>query len=129
MTASIFLLTYPTRASRINGTRTHWALFIPSPNTQTVGTLIQVLGTPFTGYGLEFKRNYNTSTISEKFTQRLLGEIDLEFAAHEEDVETASTSIDVNPRNEIEKIAKRVEVPGVSKEPLNPNVVSINASK
>ena len=50
MAAKIYLLAYPTRASRVNGTRTHWALFIPHLPNQSVGTLIQVLGTPFTGF-------------------------------------------------------------------------------
>jgi hypothetical protein len=129
MATTIYLLAYPTRASRINGTRTHWALFVPSPSTETLGTLIQVLGTLFTGYSLEFKRNYNTSAISEKFTQHLLGQINHEYVANEEDDEDEKTSIDVNPRNEVEKFAKEVEAPGVSKEPLNPSVVSIQLAK
>jgi hypothetical protein len=62
MTRPIHLLVFPTRASKINGTRSHWALFIPYTTDSSVGKLIQVLGTPFTGYGLEFKRNYNLAS-------------------------------------------------------------------
>lgn len=32
-------------------------------------------------------------------------------------------STDIEPRNEIEKIAERIDAPGVSKSPLNPSVV------
>jgi Family of unknown function (DUF6540) len=121
MTRPLHLLVFPTRASKINGTRSHWAIFIPSPTKPTVGKLIQVLGTPFTGYGLEFKRNYNLSAITEKFEKVLLGEVDENWVENE--AADSKTSTDVNPRDEIERLAKRVEVPGVSKEPVNPLVV------
>jgi hypothetical protein len=86
MATKLYLLTYPTRASRINGTRTHWALFIVPEPMQTSGTLIQVLGTPFTGYALEFKRNYDTLTIRERFSQYLLGEFDPESVASKDEI-------------------------------------------
>jgi hypothetical protein len=117
MFAKLYRLSYPTRASRVNGTRTHWAPFIPSDPNKTSGTLIQVLGTPFTGYGLEFKRNYDTSIITERFSQHLLGEINNEFVASKDDIANLNPSIDIKPRNEIEKVAKRIDVPGVSREP------------
>lgn len=57
----------------------------------------------------------------------LLGEVEDRFVSvgnGEEDKVIGTGSVDVTPRNEIERLAKRVEVPGVSKEPLNPKVVS-----
>ncbi|KAE9364649.1 hypothetical protein N431DRAFT_474234 [Stipitochalara longipes BDJ] len=123
MTRPLYLLVFPTRASKINGTRSHWAIFIPYTSGAPVGRLIQVLGTPFTGYGLEFKRNYNISTITEKFDKVLLGEVDQKWVqVGDDETRDGKASTDVNPRDEIEKAAKRVEVPGVSKEPLNPLV-------
>lgn len=35
------------------------------------------------------------------------------------------SGVDIQARSEVEKEAKRVEVPGVSREPLNPKVVSL----
>jgi hypothetical protein len=122
MTRHLYLLVFPTRASKINGTRSHWAIFIPDIVDTSIGKLIQVLGTPFTGYGLEFRRNYNISTIAETFEKVLLGEVDEKWIEKGEE-ENYKTSTDVNPRDEVERLAKRVEVPGVSREPLNPLVV------
>lgn len=121
MARHLYLLVFPTRASKINGTRSHWAIFIPDIVDTSIGKLIQVLGTPFTGYGLEFRRNYNISTIAETFEKVLLGEVDEKWTEKAEEKRKMST--DVNPRDEVERLAKRVEVPGVSREPLNPLVV------
>lgn len=76
MARHLYLLVFPIRASKINGTRSHWAIFISDTVENSIVKMIQVLGTPFTGYGLEFKRNYNISTIAETFEKVLLGEVD-----------------------------------------------------
>jgi hypothetical protein len=76
MARHLYLLVFPTRVSKINGTRSHWAIFIPYATDISIGELIQVLGTPFTGYRLEFRRNYNISTIAETFEKVLLGTVD-----------------------------------------------------
>ena len=99
-----------------------YQIFIPCIVNTSLGKLIQVLGTPFTGYGLGFGRNYNMSTIAETFEKVLLGEVSEKWIEKGEE-ENHKTSTDVNPRDEIERLAKRVEVPGVSREPLNPLVV------
>ncbi|TVY16349.1 hypothetical protein LARI1_G005348, partial [Lachnellula arida] len=117
MHRQINLLVYPTRASKVNGTRAHWALFIPSSTSSTQGTLIQVLGTPFTGYGLEFKRGYKLDDVKEKFSAFLLGEVEGRFVG-----EGDGEGTDIQARDEVEREAKKVEVPGVSREPLNPDV-------
>ncbi|PMD52752.1 uncharacterized protein K444DRAFT_572203 [Hyaloscypha bicolor E] len=123
MTRPIHLLVFPTRASKINGTRSHWALFIPYTTDSSVGKLIQVLGTPFTGYGLEFKRNYNLTLITEKLEKVFLGEVAEKWVqADDDEAGDGKTITDVTPRDEIERLAKRIEVPGISKEPLNPLV-------
>jgi hypothetical protein len=46
------------------------------PVALEIGKLIQVLGTPFTGYGLEFRRNYDLSNITERYGMHLLEEMD-----------------------------------------------------
>ncbi|CAG8960237.1 hypothetical protein HYFRA_00012756 [Hymenoscyphus fraxineus] len=123
MSYPLYLLSFPFRASKINGTRTHWALFIPTTLQKPEnGTLIQVLGTPFTGYGLEFKRNYDLSAVREKFNKNLLGQVDEKLVVFNTVGDDGTPSTDMKPRNEVEKLSKRVEVPGVSREPLNPGV-------
>ena len=122
MSRQINLLVYPTRASKVNGTCAHWALFIPSSTSSTQGTLIQVLGTPFTGYGLEFKRGYKLDDVKEKFRSFLLGDVEGKYVGDGDEEESGT---DVQARDEVEREAKRVEVPGVSREPLNPEVVSL----
>jgi hypothetical protein len=126
LTRPIHLLVFPTRALKINGTRSHWALFIPYTTDSSVGKLIQVLGTPFTGYGLEFKRNYNISLTTEKLEKVFLGEVAEKWIQADDDEAGDGKAItDVTRRDEIERLAKRIEVPGVSKEPLNPLVVCV----
>ncbi|TVY34111.1 hypothetical protein LOCC1_G007789 [Lachnellula occidentalis] len=117
MHRQIDLLVYPTRASKVNGTRAHWALFIPSSISSAQGTLIQVLGTPFTGYGLEFKRGYKLDEVKEKFSTFVLGEVEGKHVG-----EGDGEGTDILARDEVEREAKKVEVPGVSREPLNPAV-------
>ncbi|TVY64166.1 hypothetical protein LSUE1_G008407 [Lachnellula suecica] len=116
MLRQIALLVYPARASKLNGVRAHWALFVPSSSAETKGTLIQVLGTPFTGYGLEFKRGYDLESVREKFQKHVLGDIEERWVA-----DADGNGVDIQPRDEVEKWAKRIEVPGVHKEPLNPS--------
>lgn len=120
MHRQIHLLVYPTRASKVNGTRAHWALFVPSSTSSTQGTLIQVLGTPFTGYGLEFKQGYKLNDVKENFSTFVLGEVDGKHVG-----EGDGEGTDILARDEVEREAKKVEVPGVSREPLNPDVVSL----
>ncbi|TVY43213.1 hypothetical protein LSUB1_G001933 [Lachnellula subtilissima] len=117
MHRQINLLVYPTRGSKGNGTRAHWALFIPSSTSSTQGTLIQVLGTPFTGYELEFKRGYELDDVKEKFSTFFprRGGGDPCWGRRGE-------GTDILARDEVEREAKKVEVPGVSREPLNPDV-------
>jgi hypothetical protein len=83
--------------------------------------MIQVLGTPFTGYGLEFTRNHNLALVREKYEKYLLGDIDDRFVVDDEESEKGK---DVKPRDVLEEEAKSIDPPGVSREPLNPAVVS-----
>lgn len=54
-TQTLYLLTSRTSSTQ----RSHFALWIPSTANPKKGTSIDVVGTPLTGYGLEFKRNYS----------------------------------------------------------------------
>ncbi|CAG8978534.1 hypothetical protein HYALB_00012265 [Hymenoscyphus albidus] len=111
----------PISCLKINGTQTHWALFIPATSQKPEnGTLIQLLSTPFTGYGLEFKRHYALSAVRKKFNKHLLGQVDGKWVVLNTVGDDGIPSTDIKPRNEVEKVSKRVEVPGGSSEPLNP---------
>lgn len=58
--------------------------------------------------------------VKEKFSTFVLGEVD---GKHVGEVDGEGT--DILARDEVEREAKKVEVPGVSREPLNPDVVSL----
>ena len=45
--------------------------------------------------------------------------------AEDDEAGDGKATTDVTPRDEIERLAKRIDVPGVSKEPLNPLVVCV----
>ncbi len=125
MPQTLHLLVFPTRASKINGNRAHWALFLTSPSPNTPGKLIQVLGTPFTGYGLEFKRNYSLDVLRENFQSYELGEVVDVFVAFGDD-DNRKQSTDCTPRDVLERLAGTVEPPGVSRSRLDPAVVSLS---
>jgi hypothetical protein len=58
----------------------------------------------------------------------LLGEVNEKwFRLGDDEAEDGKASTDVEPRDEIEKLAKKIEVPGVSREPLNPLVVCMKS--
>lgn len=129
---NVYLLTYPVRQNRFNGSRAHWGIFIPS-KTKTAdepddgengdndfGKVIHVTGTPFTGYGLEFKRNYDLSETGRAWRKYALATLDEKY------VETSvhgdgKFCIDVTPQDVLEAEAKKIDPPGPSPEPLNPN--------
>lgn len=151
MPYDIYLLTYPVKPNRFNGSRAHWGIYIPnkptpnlpttSPTTAkpgfdggdtastaefTIGKVIHVTGTPFTGYGLEFKRNYDLASTGRGWKKYLLAVIDdrhvsVTEASGDDD---GKFSVDVTPRDELERQALRIDPPGPSAEPLNPAVVS-----
>lgn len=80
--------------------------------------MIHVTGTPFTGYGLEFKRNYDiekTNRHTRLFhiadvEDEHLDETKLAASASAKDatsLDTTGSTIDIIPRNVIEREAKR----------------------
>ncbi|KAH7407336.1 hypothetical protein BKA64DRAFT_412750 [Cadophora sp. MPI-SDFR-AT-0126] len=122
MSRQIYLLVFPAaaNASRVNGSRAHWAILIPQAGSETKGTVIQVVGTPFTGYGLEFKRGYDCSV-----TRRAYHKMPLALVKEEHIQDVAATrpnEVDVTPRDALETEAKKIDPPTASPEPLNPRV-------
>ena len=126
MARAIYLLAYPVPSSKFNFDRHHGAIFIPSLTCPTVGNAIHVTGTPFTGHGLEFKRNYDLATRGRKHRLHLLAEVDEEFV---QDIPgDGKFVIGVTPRDVLERKTKSVESPGASPRPLEAGVVLVAAS-
>ncbi|WEW58120.1 hypothetical protein PRK78_003587 [Emydomyces testavorans] len=140
MPYDIYLLTYPIAPNRFNGSRAHWGIFIPNtptpnfpphnptsaqpdpnlpPNPTPIGKVIHVTGTPFTGFGLEFKRNYNLASTGRGWKKYLLAIIDdkhVNIKRANDDDDGGKFSIDITPRDELEKQALRVDPPGPREE-------------
>lgn len=127
MPRQTYLLVFPAAkgASKVNGTRAHWAILVPQVGSEVKGTVIQVTGTPFTGYGLEFKRNYDLSTEERAFRKLPLAMVDEKYI---NDVQPAGQTSDVTPQDALEKEAKKIDPPTASPEPLNPVVVGLFVS-
>ncbi|EEP76269.1 predicted protein [Uncinocarpus reesii 1704] len=139
MPYDIYLLTYPLPPNRFNGSKAHWGIYIPNhptpnlpqPTQETedavhhIGKVIHVTGTPFTGYGREFKRNYHLASTGRGWKKYPLAVVDdkhVSIRSGDDDDDGGKFSVDVTPRDELERQAMRVDPPGPSKEPLNPAV-------
>lgn len=117
MTRPIFLLVYPTINQR---TAAHWAIFIPYLNEVTIGKVIHAVGTPFTGFGVEFKRNYDYATTGRRVEAMPLGEVSDDDVV---DVRgDGALSIDITVHDRLEREARRVDAPVASRTPLDPSV-------
>ena len=126
MRRTIYLAIYPGGFQNINHGRVpaHWALFIPSTANPRIGKAFDAVGTPFTGYGLRFRRNYNLDDEPRKFT--LVSIVDVDESLVVDTPGDGKPSEDVEPKDRLEQEAKRVDPPGVSKKPSDPFGVSGN---
>lgn len=117
MSREIFLLVFPQR-----NTAAHWSMFIPEANSAVKGKVIHVVGSPFTGYKLEFKRNYDTTKTNRPFQKIPLGQVSNN---HIQDVIGKGVTTDTQDHDTLEARAKLVQPPGVSPSPLDPNAVRL----
>lgn len=101
----------------------HWSLFIPAIDKPMVGKRIHVVGSAFTGYKLEFKRNYDLDKTGRPNEKTLLATVDDKYVRDTEG--DGGISIDTDPRDVIETKAKEVKPPKASPTPLDPNAVYI----
>jgi hypothetical protein len=111
----LHLLIYPSAGGH---TPAHWSLFIPSLPNRSLGKIIHAVGTPFTGYALVFKRNYNLETEERKVQSLWLCDVADEYV-----VDTPGDGgrmvEDVDAVDRLEEEAGRVVCPGVWKRPLD----------
>ncbi|KAI0487005.1 hypothetical protein F4859DRAFT_323967 [Xylaria cf. heliscus] len=90
----------------------HWALWIPTEESPTIGKRIHVEGDAATGFQLSFDRNYDRTQDSRKHEIIALAEVE---AAHVTDTPgDGSNTVDREPRDAIEIVAATVPPPGPS---------------
>jgi hypothetical protein len=97
--------------------RVHFAVFVPSANNASTGTLIHVIGSPMAGYSLEFKRNYCPDADAQPRTPTPIGQVD---ATHIIDSADSAQSVDDRPQGNIELVAAQISPPRISQNFLAP---------
>jgi hypothetical protein len=124
MSRPVVLLAYPGGYQNISHGRVpaHWALYIPSTTNSRIGKTFDAIGTPFTGYSIRFRRNYNLDDEPRKFSEVSIGEV--EEALVIDTPEDGKPSEDQDAKDRLEQEAMRVRCPGVSPKPLDPFGVS-----
>lgn len=83
------------------------------------GTIIHVVGSPFTGFGLEFKRNYDLATTKRGYEKTPLANVNDDAVV---DNPGDQKSTDVTARDTLESEAKKIDAPTASRTPLDPAV-------
>ncbi|CAG7947003.1 unnamed protein product [Penicillium olsonii] len=111
-TRTIYLLTWRSFSSQ----RAHFSIFVPSAADQK-GTLIHVIGTPMTGYSLEFRRNFSLTTPPRHQCMLPIGKTD---ACNISDPVHATETTDSSPRGKIEIAASQVPAPGINENFMAP---------
>lgn len=107
MTRTIYLIVYSSPLFPA-----HWAIWIPSQGSQTVGKRIHVEGDVATGFQLSFDRNYDKTQDSRKHEIIVIGEVE---TGHVMDTPgNGSNTVDREPKDAIESIAAKVPPPGPS---------------
>jgi hypothetical protein len=104
MVYSVYLVVYHTGGRR--RVPAHWAILVTDSEGDLNGDLFHAVGSPFQGYQVGVKRNYNLSETQRKYSAILLGYID-------------DSQVDY-----LSGYATAVQAPGVSSTPLDPFAVS-----
>ncbi len=110
-TRAVYLISYRQSPRQ----RAHFAIWVPYADSKD-GTVIHVVGAPMAGFQLEFKRGYDPSATARKLEKFEIGHI---HAQHVHDW-TGARSIDCTPKSDLEKVASRIEPPGISKNFMAP---------
>jgi hypothetical protein len=67
----IFLIVYNEKRAA----PAHWSLFIPHQNGTMLGKIVQAVGSPFHGYDVEIKPNYNLAATRKLYEKILLANV------------------------------------------------------
>src|SRR6266568_8866919 len=96
-----------------NGARpAHWAIFIPTSNTEHKGKLIHVTGSTATGFYLEFKRNYDFATTARQYQIVPLAQVNDQYIV--DTVGSGAATADTTAHDRLESAALDVQPPGRS---------------
>ncbi|KAF2134433.1 hypothetical protein P153DRAFT_362202 [Dothidotthia symphoricarpi CBS 119687] len=111
-TFTLYLLVYLGQA----GQRSHFAIWLADDEGGDVGTVIHVVGSPMSGFALQFKRRY-----APKQTARahVLVPIGLINAQHVHTFE-GNRGVDTTPTSDLEHVAAEIQPPRASKDFMAP---------
>ncbi|GAB7356534.1 hypothetical protein MBLNU459_g7277t2 [Dothideomycetes sp. NU459] len=112
MVRKIYLVCY-----HLSGSPAHWAIFVPEAGSTTHGKIIDVVGSPYTGFGLRFKRGYDLASTDRVNTVIELAEV---ADGNVVDVVGSATREDVTAHDTLEREASRVDAPVASRTPRDP---------
>ncbi|KJK61349.1 hypothetical protein P875_00042401 [Aspergillus parasiticus SU-1] len=104
-----------TRSSKTQ--RAHFAIWVPSAQQPTSGSLINVVGAPMIGFAHEFKRCYEPAKSTEPYEMWPIGEVD---SVHIFDWPEGGCSIRTDPKGDLEIAAAQVPAPGISRDFMAP---------
>ncbi|KAI9652586.1 MAG: hypothetical protein M1831_006690 [Alyxoria varia] len=115
---TIYLLAYPIVYSPTNAGRAHLGVFVPELgcSSQGPGTSIDVVGSPFLGYTLQFTRDYDIHDVGSRIKIVELARVDAKYVRDS----PKASQIDADAIDELEVVAKRIPAPGKSPNPLDP---------
>ena len=71
----------------------HWQLFLTNPNTETVGTLVEIVSSEEGGYERKTTHDYNRTSIKLAHSTVYLGSVDSSLALK---IEQSALGIDPN---------------------------------
>lgn len=97
--------------------RAHFAIFIPSASDPERGTLINAVGAPMVGYKLEFERIYSPALRHQPYEMISIGRDD---SSNVIDYTDPVTSIDSEPRDNIQRAAAEIPPPRISQNFIAP---------
>ena len=110
MSHKIYLLKYPAPPRQ----RSHFAMWAPSTEDSCIGKIIQVRGTPFTGFSLDIQHGYDISKALPKPVAIELGTVQCKTS-----IETHVAQLpDTTARDMLESVARSVTPPGPSRNPF-----------
>jgi hypothetical protein len=112
-TRSIQLVRYREASSQ----RAHFAIFVPDVGIPGQGTLIHVVGSPMTGYSLEFKRQYNLEATNRRHDTVTIAQVPAQHVAILPDANLSRPDL---PRTNLEQVACEIQPPGPSQNFMAP---------
>jgi hypothetical protein len=109
---TLHLVVYPGQANQ----RAHFGTWVADEEGGEFGTLIHVVGSPMTGFALQFRRRYSPNDDDRHPALVRVGEID---AQHVHNFE-GERGEDTTPRGKLEELAAQIQPPRLSENFMAP---------